>query len=211
MALLAVIVGGLPLAITIIRRVLTGDQPILRLLLVPVVSFFVLVLYFGFVFLVGTGRVEIAGVARTVQPGNFPLGNRLLLAGLMLVFILGAIASTVAIWKAISRVNTQAETFRAGSQTVIVDVYKFAYIPAVVATFSMLVMLIATIIWSSLVFSALPQVFFGNYGLWQTGTQGWVYGIIAVMGVSSLAALRGILRGRSAMSIPITTFGPHLQ
>src|SRR5512136_2104315 len=44
-ALLAVVIGGLPLAITVIRRAFTVDRQNLGLLLVPVVSFVVLVLY----------------------------------------------------------------------------------------------------------------------------------------------------------------------
>src|SRR5512136_1099657 len=79
--LLAVVVGGLPLAITVIRRALTIDRRNLGLLLIPVVSFLLIVLYFGFILMIGTGRIQIAGVVQVVQPGNFPPGNRLLLAG----------------------------------------------------------------------------------------------------------------------------------
>ncbi len=198
-ALLAVVVGGMPLAITVIRRAFSIDRRSLGLLLVPILSFFLLVLYIGFIFMVGSGRIQISGVERTVQPGNFPLGNRVLLAGLMLLFVLGAVASTLAVWKVVSRTDSQTETFQAGGRTVMIDVYKFAYLPAVIATVAMLVMLVATVVWTSLVFSALPGVFFGDYGLWQTQTQGWVYGILILMAISSLAALRGVLRGRSAL------------
>ena len=199
-ALLAVVIGGMPLAITVIRRAFTSDRSNFGLLLVPAIAFFVLVLYFGFIFLVGTGRILIAGVVQVVQPGYFPLGNRLMLAGLMLIFVLGAIASTLAVWKAISRMNVEQETFQAGSLKFSVDIYKFAYIPAVVVTFSMLVMLVATLVWSWLVFTALPQVFTGNFGLWQTSTQAWVYGIIVMMVLSSVAALLGVARGCSALA-----------
>ena len=200
-ALLAIVVGGLPLAITVIRRALTINRQNLGLLLVPVISLFVLVLYLGFVFLVATGRIHIAGVTQAVQPGNFPVGNRLLLGGLMLLFVLGAIASTWAVWRVVSRTNEETETFWAGSRPLTIEIYKFAYIPAVIATASMLVMTIATAIWSYLVFSALPSVFFGNFGLWMTSTPPWVYGILLVMTLSSLAALIGILRGRAALAL----------
>ena len=200
-ALLAIVVGGLPLAITVIRRALTINRQNLGLLLVPVISLFVLVLYFGFVFLVATGRIHIAGVTQVVQPGNFPVGNRLLLGGLLLLFVLGAIASTWAVWRVVSRTNEETETFWAGSRPLTIEIYKFAYIPAVIATASMLVMTIATAIWSYLVFSALPSVFFGNFGLWMTSTPPWVYGILMVMTLSSLAALIGILRGRAALAL----------
>jgi hypothetical protein len=200
-ALLSVVVGGLPLAITVIRRAFTVDRRSLGYLLVPAISFIILVLYLGFVFLDATRRIQIAGVVQVVQPGNFPVGNRLLLGGVMLLFVFGAIASTVAIWKIVSRTDVEQATFKTGQSARNVNIYKFAYIPAIVVTTSMLVMSIATIIWSKLVFTALPQVFGGNYGLWQTSTQAWVYGIIIVMVICSLAALFGIARGRSALAV----------
>src|SRR5208337_788955 len=54
-ALLAVVIGGLPLALTIIRRALAVDRRSLGLLLVPGVSFLALALYAGFLISVGTG------------------------------------------------------------------------------------------------------------------------------------------------------------
>jgi hypothetical protein len=199
-ALLAVVVGGLPLAITIIRRAFTVDRRLLGYLLVPVISFALLVLYFGFVFMVGTGYISLPGVVRVVAPGNFPLGNRLLLSGLMLLFVLGALASTLAVWKAVTHTDVEQATFKSGDQTLAIHVYKFAYLPAIIASLSMLVMSVATIVWDKLVFSALPQVFAGNFGLWQTPTQPWVYAIIALMVVCSLASIIGVIRGRSALA-----------
>jgi hypothetical protein len=200
LALLAVIIGGIPLAITVIRHALASDRANIKLLLVPVISFALLVLYFGFVFLIGTGQIQIEGIVQAVQPNNFPLGNRLLLAGLMLIFVLGAIASTWAVWTAISHTDIEQASFHPIGRTVNINLYKFAYFPAVVTSVSMAVMAIATIVWSKMVFSALPQVFLGNFGLWQTSTQPWIYGIIALMVISSATAFFGIARGRSALS-----------
>jgi hypothetical protein len=203
-ALLAVVIGGLPLAFTVIRHAMTVDRRDLGLLLVPVISFIILVLYFGFIFLVGTGRIQITGVIQAVQPDNFPPGNRIMLAGLALVFVLGAIASTLAVWKVVSRSDKDQATFQAAGRVLNVDVYKFAYIPAVIASIAMLAMTISTIVWSFLVFSALPEIYFGNFGVWMTSTPPWVYGIISVMLASSLAALLGVIRGRSAMAHTIS-------
>jgi hypothetical protein len=200
LALLAVIIGGMPLAVTVIRHALESDRASIKLLLVPVISFAVLVLYFGFILLITLGRIQIAGIVQAVQPNNFPLGNRLLLAGLMLIFVLGAIASTWAVWKAISHTDIEQASFHPIGRTVNINLYKFAYFPAVITSVSMAVMAIATIVWSKMVFSALPQVFLGNFGLWQTSTQPWIYGIIAVMVISSLTAFLGVARGRSAWS-----------
>jgi hypothetical protein len=195
-ALVTVVIGGLPLAVTIIRRAMAGDKRSRGMLLVPVFSFLALALYLGFVFLVGTGRIRIPGVVQVVQPGNFPAGNRLMLEGLMLVFILGAIASTLAVWKAISNTDTEQEVFHAIGRSLTIKVYQFAFVPAVITTLGMLVMLLATIAWGWLSFSAMPEVFAGNFGPWGTSTQAWYFGIVALMVVCSLAALLGLRRGR---------------
>ncbi len=198
-ALLAVVIGGMPLAITVIRRALTADRRNLKLLLVPVYSLVALGVYLGFIFMVGTGRIHIGGVVRAVTPDNFPLGNKLILAGLMVLFILGAIASTLAVWRVVTRTDVEKETFQVGTQSISIRIYKFAYIPAIIATLSMLVMLGATLVWSWLVFTSLPQVFSGDFGLWQTSTQAWLFGILAVMVICSAEAIAGLARGRSAM------------
>jgi hypothetical protein len=197
-ALLAVVIGGLPLAMTIIRRALAGEKRSRGLLLVPVFSFLALVLYLGFVFLVGTGRIRLPGVVRVVQPGNFPAGNRLMLEGLMLVFILGAIASTLAVWKAISNTDTEQETFHAAGRSLTMKIYKFAFVPAVITTLAMLMMLLATIAWGWLYFSAMPEVLAGNFGPWDTSTQAWYFGIVVLMVICTLAATFGVRRGRPA-------------
>jgi hypothetical protein len=195
-ALVTVVIGGLPLAVTIIRRAMAGDKRSRGMLLVPVFSFLALALYLGFVFLVGTGRIRIPGVVQVVQPGNFSAGNRLMLEGLMLLFILGAIASTLAVWKAISNTDTEQEVFHAIGRSLTIKVYQFAFVPAVITTLAMLVMLLATIAWGWLSFSAMPEVFAGNFGPWGTSTQAWYFGIVALMVVCSLAALLGLRRGR---------------
>src|SRR5581483_5100678 len=111
-ALLSVVIGGLPLAWTVIRRALTSSREDLRWLLVPVFAFLALVLYVMFMASIGLGRLQIPGVVPVVSHDNFPLGNRLLIGGFMLVFILGAIVSTVAVWKIISNTNMPESTFK---------------------------------------------------------------------------------------------------
>jgi hypothetical protein len=197
-ALLAIVIGGTPLVLTIFRRVLTSQRRDLGLLLVPVFSFLAIMLYLGFIFLVGSGRIQIPGVLPAVQPGNFPLGNRLMLAGFALVFVLGAIASTLAVWKVVSNTDIEQETFHTLGRPFTVKIHSFAFIPAVIASISMLIMLIATLAWFGLTFSALPQVFTGSFGPWQTSTQIWFIGIVALMTVCTIAAFFGLARGRSA-------------
>ena len=198
LALLAVVVGGLPLALTVVRRALAGDRRFRGLLLVPVASFLALVLYLGLVFLVATGRIRLPGIVQVVQPGPFPPGNRLLLAGLMLVFILGAIASALAVWKVISATDTEQATFHTIGRDLTVKIYSFAFVPAVITSVIMLVMLVATFAWGWLSFSALPDVFAGNFGPWGTSTQAWFIGILVVMLACTGVAFFGLQRARPA-------------
>ncbi len=196
-ALLAVVVGGLPLALVVIRRALTRPNQGLGLLLVPMLAFLALVAYGLLLWTVATGRILLPGVVRVVQPGSFPPGNRLLLAGFMLVFVLGAIASTLAVWKVISRTDIEQESFRAAGRGITVKIYQFAYWPAVVTTAAMIVMLAATIIWAWVSFSALPGALGGNYRPWGTSTLAWFAGILVLMALCTAAGCLGVWRGRS--------------
>lgn len=200
-ALLAVVIGGLPLALMVIRRALLTNRHGLGLLLVPVFSILALVLYVGFLFLVGTSRIQIAGIFPVVPSGNFPPGNRLMLAGLLLVFILGAIASTLAVWRIVSNIDPEQETIRIAGRGLTVKPYTFAFVPAVITTVSMLVMLVATLTWGWMSFSALPQVYTGNFGPWQTNTQVWFYGIVTLMILCTLAGFIGLARSRSVRKV----------
>jgi hypothetical protein len=195
-ALLAVVIGGMPLTLTVVRRALAGDRGGRRLLLVPVFSFLALVVYVGFVGLVGSGKIQIQGVVKAVGTEAFPTGTRLMMEGLMLVFVLGAIASTLAVWKAISATDSEQETFRAAGRSLTVKVYTFAFVPAVITTIAMLVMLVGTAAWGWLSFSALPEILAGNFGPWGTSTQTWYYGILVVMAACSGVAVLGLRRGQ---------------
>jgi hypothetical protein len=195
-ALLVVVMGGLPLAITVIRRALTESHRGLGWLLVPALAFLTLAVYVMIIIAVGFGRIHLPGVAAVVQPGTFPAGNRALLAGLMATFVLGAIASTLAVWKVVSRTDSEQESFRAIKRNITVKIYHFAFWPAVVTTLAMFIMLAATVTWGWLAFSALPGAFTGNYGPWGTSTQAWFIGIIAVMSLATLVAFLGVKRAR---------------
>jgi hypothetical protein len=196
-ALLAVVVGGLPLALTVIRQTWRGNKRSLRLLVVPVIAFMALVLYLVFVFSVTTGRIYIPGIVKVVSPDNFPVGNKLLIAGIMLVFILGAVASTWAVWKVISGTDVEQEKFKTFGKILSIKIYNFAFAPAVVTTTAMVIVLIATIAWGVMAFTSLPDIFYGNYGVFLTSTQVWFYGIVILMGLCCAAAIFGLMRSRT--------------
>ncbi len=197
-ALLAVVAGGMPLAITLIRRALTTSRRTLRLLLVPPVAFFALSLYGLFMASLAFGWLHLPGVVRIVSPDNFPPGNRLLLGGLMLVFVLGAIASTVAVWKAVSGLNEAAVDRQGGERLNSPKVYQYAFGLAVVTGLGMLVMLAGTLVFGWLAHSALPDWFASDQGLLLMNTS-FSYGTtVTIMALSTAVAFLGLLRGFSA-------------
>jgi len=197
-SLLAVVIGGMPLALTVIRRALTSSREDLRLLLTPVFVFVALVLYGGFLAAIASGRLHIQGVAPGVSPDNFPIGNRLALGGFMLVFVLGAIASTAAVWKVISNTDAEQGTFRVLGRTTSVKLYEYAFTPAVITALGMFLMLAGTLAFGWLAYAALPQWFSENSGLLLSNTA-LSFGItVTIMILCAAAALFGVLRGYSS-------------
>ena len=197
-ALLAVVIGGLPIAWLVIRRALAFSRQDFRLLLLPVFAFLALVLYVGFMVSIGLNRIQIPGVLPVVSHDNFPLGNRLLIGGAMLMFVLGAIASTVAVWKMVINTNVEENTLNILSQAKSIKIYEYAFLPSIITSLAMLLMLVAAIVWGWLAYSALPQVFAENWGLLLTNTTGSFIVIVMVMALSTAAALLGVARGYSA-------------
>jgi hypothetical protein len=197
-ALAAVVLGGLPLASVVVRRALTSSRRDLRLLLVPVFALLALVLYAAFALSVGVGFVTIPGVARSVTPENFPLGNKLLIGGWMLVFVLGAIASTAAVWKITARTDVSESTFRVLGRQTSVKLYEYAYFPAAITSAAMLLMLLATVAWAGFSYSAMPQVFSQNWGLLLSNTTASFVVIVVIMIVATALAFVGLGRARLA-------------
>jgi len=197
LALLAVVTGGLPLAVMLIRRAVSGSHQGLGLLLAPVIAFVVLVGYVAIIMVVSLGRIQLPGVVPVVQTATFPPGNRVLLAGLMVTFVMGALVSTLAVWRVVSHTEIEQDTFRAFKREFTIRIYQFAFWPAVVTTVMMFVMLVATVVWGWLAFSALPGVLGGNFGPWGTSTLGWSIAILLVMAGSAGVAGLGVLRARS--------------
>jgi hypothetical protein len=200
LALLAIVVGGMPIAVTVIRRVISGSRGDLRLLSVPILAFLILVVYGVFLFAVGNEWVSIPGVAlRPVQPNQpFPLSNLILLLTGAVLFVLGAIASTIAVVKLVGRTGGEEQVFRLGGKMAAVRLYEFAFLPGLAASICMVAMLAATLALGFSAWSAMPQVFTGNYGTWGMKTiYNWGISVV-VMAPAAVAAVWALLRGASA-------------
>jgi len=190
LALLSIVIGGAPLAWTVIRRALMSNRKDLRLLLVPLYAFLALVVYF-------LSMAYLAFNTRILEPPASSTAHALMW-GLISVFMLGAIASTAAVWRVISHADVEQETFRFLGKQASIKLYEFAFAPAVVATLSMVGMFIASIVWFWQSFSARPDLLNQNMGPMMTDTRGALAFTLLLMAAAVLAAVVGVIRGRLA-------------
>ncbi len=178
-ALLAVLAGGLPIAVAVIRSALAQKRcgPLL-LLAVPVLAFAV--------FLGTTLFLEALS-----RPGNHlsPVWQMFLSRGIFFgVLIAAAIASAGAVCLAVARSEIPERLLR------------FALLPSILATISMALMLAATIIWGLGLRDSAPQLFTGNDGIVGSSTVGTWLGIVIAMAIATLLAVISLMRGLSARS-----------
>ncbi len=175
-ALLAVLVGGVPIALFAFTRALEQRRYGVALLFgVPVLAFAALAVYIKIV-------SGISGVTSQDASGPTTLGKELFL-GLIVLFALAAIASAWAVSAAISRSDVDERW------------YRFARIPAFVTALALLVMCAATIIWGLALRVSVPQLFNGDDGIVATNTGlSWLV-IAIVMVIATLVALAPIFLG----------------
>lgn len=177
--LLAVLAGGLPIALAVARRAfVTRNWRPLLLLGVPPVSLAVWVGY----------TIFILQLSRVLDSGNHthPLNHIIGLSWIGL-FHLAAAVSTTAVVVAVR----QSE--------ISLSLFQFARIPAALATLSMAAMLAATIAWGVALKLVDPQVFNGAYGIYLIGANvavSWLL-IVVVMAAATAVAAVSIWRGLS--------------
>ncbi len=183
-ALLAVIAGGLPIAIAIIRSAFAQKRySTLLLLAVPILAFAV--------FLGSTLFLEAID-----RPNNqlAPFWHLFLSRGIFLgVLLAGAIASAGAVCFAVIRSEIPEKLLR------------FALLPSILTTISMAVILIATFVWGLGLHSSVPQLFNSNEGMFGTSTSGGWLRIVIVMAITTMLAAISLVRGLSARSALHTT------
>lgn len=176
-ALLAVLAGGLPIVLSIIRSALARKRyGSLFLLSVPILAFAV---FLGTLF-----------VLKAIDyPGTQPVWQLFLHRGLFLgVFIAAAIASTGAVCFAVARSEIPEKLLR------------FALLPSILATVSMALILVATIIWGLGLRSNVPQLFNSNEGMFGTSTSATWLRIVIMMAIATALAIVSLVRGLSARS-----------
>jgi len=178
-ALLAVLVGGAPIALAVVRRAWSERRrDILLLFTVPVISLTVWLLW---TWLLAT---RFLGAANTAATQN--AGNGALFLSWVGIFILAAIASTAAVSIAISRAEIAPRLFR------------FALAPAVVTTLAMVVMLGAVVAWGLAVHNDVPAYLSSDTSPFHNPVSAHLIGQIAVMALATFVAIAALIRGLRA-------------
>lgn len=178
-ALLAVLIGGVPIAIAALRYAVArrrGD--ILARFAVPPVALLVII---AGGFIVVTYNIGGNTAATIHSPARFAA-----IGSLVVLFILGAIASTYAVVDAIARAEIPEGLLR------------FALIPGVVATLTMVVMVLAHLLWSFTLWQHAPDIFWGDDGLLATSTLVGMIVQVVVMAVATIVAIRALAQGFAA-------------
>ncbi len=171
-SLLAVLVGGLPVALAALRYAWEHRRrDILARFAVPPVA---LLLIFAYVLIV-----------TTLHPRNsiFATNIHLVGIGFVVLFVAGAIASTYAVITALANSEIPLPMFR------------FTLLAGVVATAAMLGMAIAALLWILNLWSAAPTIFWGNDGLLASSTVLSAVGQLFVMAVAIAVAMTALWRG----------------
>jgi len=178
-ALLAVMAGGLPIAITVIRSALVQKRrrPLL-LLAVPILAFAV--------FLGTTFFLEALD-----PPGThlLPVWQLFLQRGLFFgTLIVAAIVSAGSVCLAIARSEIPEKLLR------------YALLPFILVTISMVLMLAATIVRGLGLRTSAPRLFTGNDGIVGSSTTGTWLAIIIAMAIATGLSAVSLMRGFSARS-----------
>ncbi|MDQ2717734.1 MAG: hypothetical protein M3Z08_22805 [Chloroflexota bacterium] len=179
-ALLAVLAGGLPIAVAVVRSALVQKRrgPLL-LLATPILAFAV---FLGTMFL----------LKAYYHPGNqhSPLGQIVLDRGLFFgTLIAAAIVSAGAVCFAVVRSEISERLLH------------FAVLPSILATISMVLILVATITWGLSLRDSAPQLFAGNDGIVGSSTIGTWLAIVIAMAIAAILAALSLVRGLSARSV----------
>lgn len=175
-ALLAVLAGGIPIAVAIVRDAFARKHyGLLFLLAAPILA---LAVFIGATLLL-EGLIPVG--ASTLQT--------FLSRGVFIAVFLGAaVVSTSALCYAVVRSEISEKLLR------------FAVLPAILLTFAMVVMLVATLIWGLDLRNSAPYLFNSNQGMFGTSTIGSWLTIVIEMAIATALAVISLVRGLSARS-----------
>lgn len=174
-ALLAVLAGGVPLALAALRYALARRRRDIPLLLaVPPLA---LIAWVGYVVIL---NVSMHPGTRTSFRDS---GGIAILISVASLFIVAAVGSTAAVSAAIARSEIDERLVR------------FAFWPAVVTTVAMAAVSLSVIVWGLGLAATAPRFFSIDGGaLISYGTFTWLR-VVLIMGLATLVAVASLLRG----------------
>ncbi|MBO0795183.1 MAG: hypothetical protein J2P36_30170 [Ktedonobacteraceae bacterium] len=173
-ALLATLAGGLPIVAAVLKYAFTKKRlGLLFLLAVPILAFVVFI---------------NTPVLLSVLFSTNDLSSVLARSAFVVILLAAAIVSTGAVCIAVARSEIGEKLLR------------FALLAATLATVSMVLMFMATIVWGLGLWSTVPELFTSNEGIFGASTTGTWIGIIVVMAIATLLAAFALLRGFAARS-----------
>lgn len=184
-SLLAVLTGGVPLALAALRYAWERKRwDIALLLATPALALAVLLGYGGFLLHIANGGS--AQLSKSAQTG-VSLRDKIFFALLLVGFGVAAVVSTWAVCAAIRRAEIGIALFR------------FARVPALMIAVVMLAVTLATLLWGIGLRAADPALMAGNNGVVASNTTLSWLAIVAVMALASAVALVASLRGLRAV------------
>jgi uncharacterized membrane protein len=179
-ALLAVLAGGVPILLAAIRCALVRRQvgPLIGLT-VPVLAFL------SFLGSLSLLKALFHPDHQHLSPGQIALGRGLFLG----VFLAAAIISTSSICLVVTRSEIPEKFLR------------FALPPSILATISMGLMAVATLLWGVGLRVGAPQLLTGDNGVVGLSAIGTWLGIVLAMVLATILAAISLIRGLSARSV----------
>ena len=181
-ALVAVTVGGAPVAFVALRKaLLEGRKDVPLLLCVPPLlgaGFVAYVLVIVDIIYPALGRIAVQDTV-----------NVALFLSLVGPFVLAALASAWAVTAAVGRVEVGGRALR------------FALYLGAVATAAMAAVLVSTIVWGLALLAQAPALFSGDEGILATPTYATWLAIVVGMAVSAAVAVVASIRGLRARNV----------
>jgi hypothetical protein len=182
LACLALLLAGLPIALLLIQQIWQDKRwDLLLLLLTPLLAI---------VSLVGCA-VLLASLYKVLGPQY----NTLFSISLDCTFLVAAGVSIWAIYRAVVRSGVEQQSFRVKFINFTFYPSVFALVPSLVATIAMGLTLIGTICWGIFASLTVPQLFSSNAGLEDTPTSFTWIGLVIVMLLAMVVAVRAAIQG----------------
>lgn len=201
-ALLAVSIGGLPIALAVLREAFgTRRRDLMWLLSVPLIAVAVLAAWVLFIGALANGWIPSPFGRVVIASGTsappLPRGSMIVGALNLALVVVAVIVSAAALCIVVTRSTLGEQRWNAGGITLVIALEPFALRAAVVATLAMGLMLAATTVWGLLAWIDAPQAFRDAEGVAHARASSSWLAIVTLMALATGVAVRSLRRGWS--------------